>query len=137
MAAGQEKRVHRATPGAEKRSTSVNQIPESTGAAVRPHRLEDFIGQEQIRRNLSVFIKAALSRGEPLDHCLLYGPPGLGKTTLSQIIASELDVRFKYTSGPAMTRAGDLARILGSLSAREGLSTDEVPRLPLAVKESQ
>ncbi len=136
MAAGQEKRVHRAALGTERRSASANQMSESTGAAVRPHRLEDFIGQEQIRRNLSVFIQAALSRGEPLDHCLLYGPPGLGKTTLSQIIASELGVRFKYTSGPALTRAGDLASILASLSDRDVLFIDEIHRLPPAVEES-
>jgi Holliday junction DNA helicase RuvB len=102
---------------------------------LRPRRLEDFIGQEQLRRNLAIFIKAALSRKEPLDHCLLYGAPGLGKTTLAQIIAVELGVRFKYTSGPALTRAGDLASILASLRDRDVLFIDEIHRLPPAVEE--
>jgi holliday junction DNA helicase RuvB len=136
VAAGEEKRVRRKVPVAKDQPSQPQPGPDATGSIVRPRRLEDFIGQEQIRRNLSIFIKAALSRKEPLDHCLLYGPPGLGKTTLSQIIATELGVRFKYTSGPALTRAGDLASILASLKDRDVLFIDEIHRLPPAVEES-
>lgn len=136
MTAGEEKRV--------RRKASVTQVippagkveADAVGSTVRPRRLEDFIGQEQLRNNLDIFIKAAHRRNEPLDHCLLYGPPGLGKTTLAQIIAVELGVRFKYTSGPALTRAGDLASILVSLQERDVLFIDEIHRLPPAVEES-
>src|SRR5450756_2952362 len=116
MAAGEEKRVRRKAPVAQAPLSSGKPDGDAVGSTLLPRRLEDFIGQEQLRNNLDIFIKAALSRKEPLDHCLLYGPPGLGKTTLAQIIAVELDVRFKYTSGPALTRAGDLASILVSVS---------------------
>ena len=135
MAAGTDKHVRRKQPSAP----NVASIPpeaDAAGATVRPRRLDDFVGQEQIRRNLAVFVKAAISRNEPLDHCLLYGPPGLGKTTLSQIIATELGVRFKYTSGAALTRAGNLASILASLHERDVLFVDEIHRLPAAVEES-
>jgi Holliday junction DNA helicase RuvB len=110
--------------------------PVSEPSSVRPRTLDAFVGQEQLRRNLSIFIGAALARKEPLDHCLFYGPPGLGKTTLSQIIANELGVRYKFTSGPALTRAGDLASILASLKERDILFIDEIHRLPPAVEES-
>ncbi len=136
MAAGEEKRVRRKTAVASNQQLQPQPGSDAVGSVVRPQRLEDFIGQEQIRRNLNIFIKAALSRKEPLDHCLLYGPPGLGKTTLSQIIATELGVRFKYTSGPALTRVGDLASILASLKERDVLFIDEIHRLPPAVEES-
>jgi Holliday junction DNA helicase RuvB len=136
MAAGEEKRVRRKASVTQAQPLPLKSEPDVAGSAVRPRRLEDFIGQEQIRRNLTIFIKAALSRKEPLDHCLLYGPPGLGKTTLSQIIATELGVRFKYTSGAALTRAGDLASILASLKERDVLFIDEIHRLPPAVEES-
>lgn len=128
--------------GSEKRRTQrtkpVREVsPEAVETSgVRPHRLAEFIGQEQIKRNLTIFISAARSRKEPLDHCLFYGPPGLGKTTLSQIIASELGVRYKFTSGPALTRAGDLASILATLRERDVLFIDEIHRLPPAVEES-
>jgi Holliday junction DNA helicase RuvB len=135
MAAGEEKRVRRKAPVAQAPLSSAKPEGDAVGSTLRPRRLEDFIGQEQLRRNLAIFIKAALSRKEPLDHCLLYGPPGLGKTTLAQIIAVELDVRFKYTSGPALTRAGDLASILASLGERDVLFIDEIHRLPPAVEE--
>ncbi|MGB9666104.1 MAG: Holliday junction branch migration DNA helicase RuvB [Candidatus Cryosericum sp.] len=135
MAAGEEKRVRRKPVVAKPAAAPPKPDADATGAVMRPRRLEDFIGQEQLRRNLTVFINAALSRKEPLDHCLLYGPPGLGKTTLSQIIAVELGVRFKYTSGPALTRAGDLASILASLKERDVLFIDEIHRLPAAVEE--
>ena len=136
MAAGEEKRVRRKAPVAQAPLLPGKPEGDAVGSTLRPRRLEDFIGQEQLRRNLAIFIKAALSRKEPLDHCLLYGPPGLGKTTLAQIIAVELDVRFKYTSGPALTRAGDLASILVSLREQDVLFIDEIHRLPPAVEES-
>lgn len=136
MAAGEEKRVRRKAPVAQAPLSSGKPESDAVGSTLRPRRLEDFIGQEQLRNNLDIFIKAALSRKEPLDHCLLYGPPGLGKTTLAQIIAVELDVRFKYTSGPALTRAGDLASILVSLREQDVLFIDEIHRLPPAVEES-
>lgn len=135
MAAGEEKRVRRKAVPVIPAASQQKAEGEATGAVMRPRRLEDFVGQEQLRRNLTVFIDAALRRKEPLDHCLLYGPPGLGKTTLSQIIAAELGVRFKYTSGPALTRAGDLASILASLKERDVLFIDEIHRLPAAVEE--
>ena len=136
MAAGQEKRVRRKAPPAQTLPSSLKPEPDAVGSTVRPRRLAEFIGQEQLRRNLTIFVRAALSRKEPLDHCLLYGPPGLGKTTLSQIIAAELGVRFNFTSGPALTRAGDLASILASLRDRDVLFIDEIHRLPPAVEES-
>jgi len=136
MGAGVEKRVRRKVTVAQAPLPSAKPEGDAVGSTLRPRRLEDFIGQEQLRRNLTIFIKAALSRKEPLDHCLLYGPPGLGKTTLSQIIAAELGVRFKFTSGPALTRAGDLASILASLRDRDVLFIDEIHRLPPAVEES-
>ncbi|HWQ21525.1 MAG TPA: Holliday junction branch migration DNA helicase RuvB, partial [Clostridia bacterium] len=136
MAAGEEKRTRRKAPVAQAGPSAAKVEADTVGSMVRPRCLEDFIGQAQLRRNLTVFIKAARSRNEPLDHCLLYGPPGLGKTTLSQIIAAELGVRFKSTSGPALTRAGDLASILASLRERDVLFIDEIHRLPPAVEES-
>jgi len=136
MGAGVEKRVRREVTVAQAPLPSAKPEGDAVGSTLRPRRLEDFIGQEQLRRNLAIFIKAALNRNEPLDHCLLYGPPGLGKTTLSQIIAAELGVRFKFTSGPALTRAGDLASILASLRDRDVLFIDEIHRLPPAVEES-
>src|SRR5699024_12678882 len=95
----------------------------------------DYIGQEKVKENLNVFIKAAKMREEPLDHVLLYGPPGLGKTTLAAIIANEMGVQFRTTSGPAIERAGDLAAILSSLEPGDVLFIDEVHRLPRAVEE--
>jgi Holliday junction DNA helicase RuvB len=136
MATGEEKRVRRKAPVAQAPVSSGKREGDVVGSTLRPRRLEDFIGQEQLRNNLDIFIKAALRRNEPLDHCLLYGPPGLGKTTLAQIIAAELGVRFKFTSGPALTRAGDLASILVSLQERDVLFIDEIHRLPPAVEES-
>ncbi len=104
--------------------------------SLRPLRLDDYIGQKQIKENLSISIKAATQRGEPLDHVLLHGPPGLGKTTLAHIIANELGVGLTATSGPAIERAGDLAAILTNLRPRDVIFIDEVHRLNRVVEET-
>jgi Holliday junction DNA helicase RuvB len=104
-------------------------------ASLRPKRLSEFVGQAQARENLSIFIEAAKARGEALDHVLLSGPPGLGKTTLAQIVARELGVNFRSTSGPVLARAGDLAAILTNLEARDVLFIDEIHRLNPVVEE--
>ena len=101
-------------------------VGEST---LRPQTLHDFTGQKASRENLSIFIKAAKQRGDALDHVLLHGPPGLGKTTLAQIVARELGVGFRATSGPVIQRAGDLAAILTNLQPRDVLFIDEIHRL--------
>ena len=108
---------------------------EDLDAAIRPERLTDFTGQEQARANLSVFIEAAKQRGEALDHVLFVGPPGLGKTTLAQIMAKELGVNFRSTSGPVIAKAGDLAALLTNLEDRDVLFIDEIHRLNPAVEE--
>lgn len=102
---------------------------------LRPQRLDDYIGQKSAKDNLKVFIEAAKLRGEPLDHVLFYGPPGLGKTTLAGIIANELGVDIKITSGPAIDRAGDLAAILTNLNENDVLFIDEIHRLNRSVEE--
>ncbi len=102
---------------------------------LRPRALADYIGQSAMKDNLSVFIRAAIKRQAPLDHVLLYGPPGLGKTTMANIIAMEMGGSFKSTSGPAIERAGDLAAILTNLSAFDVLFIDEIHRLPSVVEE--
>lgn len=103
--------------------------------SLRPTMLAQYIGQHKVKENLNIFIQAAKMRGEALDHVLLYGPPGLGKTTLAAIIANEMGVAFRSTSGPAIERAGDLAAILSSLEPGDVLFIDEVHRLPRAVEE--
>ncbi|TKD70266.1 Holliday junction branch migration DNA helicase RuvB [Pseudalkalibacillus hwajinpoensis] len=103
--------------------------------SLRPQRLSQYIGQEKVKRNLEVFIEAARMRNEPLDHVLLYGPPGLGKTTLSAIIANEMEVNLRTTSGPAIERPGDLAAILTALEPGDVLFIDEIHRLPRSVEE--
>lgn len=103
--------------------------------SLRPRRLAEYIGQDKAKQNLSVFVKAALSRREALDHVLLYGPPGLGKTTLAGIIANELGVNFRPTSGPAIERSGDLAALLTNLQERDVLFIDEIHRLSRQVEE--
>ncbi len=103
--------------------------------SIRPTSLSDFTGQPQVIENLDVFIRAAKKRGEALDHVLLYGPPGLGKTTLAQIVSREMGVNFRATSGPLLTKAGDLAAILTNLQANDVLFIDEIHRLNAAVEE--
>ncbi len=103
--------------------------------ALRPLRLEDYIGQTAVREQMAVFIEAACSRKEPLDHTLVFGPPGLGKTTLAHIIASEMGARLKTTSGPVLERAGDLAALLTNLEAGDVLFIDEIHRLSPVVEE--
>jgi Holliday junction DNA helicase RuvB len=110
-------------------------LPEDTDRAMRPQSLSDFIGQAEARANLAVFIESAKRRGEAMDHVLFHGPPGLGKTTLAQIMARELGVNFRMTSGPVLAKAGDLAAILTNLDARDVLFIDEIHRLNPAVEE--
>lgn len=121
----------------EERIVSAAALPQEkeTETSLRPRSLEEFIGQRQVKENLAVFIKAALQRKEPLDHVLLYGPPGLGKTTLAHIIAREMGVRLYPTSGPALERAGDMAAVLTNLEEGEVLFIDEIHRLPRVVEE--
>ena len=104
-------------------------------AGLRPQTLDDYIGQQTVTDNLKVFIEAAKRRGEPLDHLLFYGPPGLGKTTLAGIIAKEMGVDIRITSGPAIERAGDLAAILTNLNENDVLFIDEIHRLNRGVEE--
>jgi holliday junction DNA helicase RuvB len=108
---------------------------DASEASIRPPALDEFVGQQQLRDNLRVFIEAAKSRREPLDHVLFHGPPGLGKTTLAQIVARELGVGFRATSGPVIQRAGDLAALLTNLQPRDVLFIDEIHRLAPAVEE--
>jgi holliday junction DNA helicase RuvB len=115
--------------------TSAKRDADATETSLRPRSLAEFIGQEQARANLSIFIKAARDRGEPLDHVLFAGPPGLGKTTLAQIMARELGVGFRATSGPVVAKAGDLAALLTNLEDRDVLFIDEIHRLSPTVEE--
>lgn len=102
---------------------------------LRPKRFSDYIGQEKVKTKLKVYVEAARVRGEALDHCLFYGPPGLGKTTLAQIIANELEVNIHITSGPSIERAGDLVALLTNIQPYDLLFIDEIHRLNRAVEE--
>lgn len=110
-------------------------IPDEFTGSIRPKTLGDFIGHESLKQNLSVFISGAKNRGEAMDHVLLYGPPGLGKTTLAHIVANELGTNFRATSAPMLTKQGDLAAILTSLEPMDVLFIDEIHRLPTAIEE--
>ncbi len=123
-------------PESTDRVLAPTQLEDDAGeASLRPQTLAEFIGQRATRQNLPVFIQAARARGEALDHVLLHGPPGLGKTTLAQIVARELGVGFRATSGPVIQRAGDLAAILTNLQPRDVLFIDEIHRLQPAIEE--
>jgi len=114
---------------------SAKRAPDDADAALRPKSLDEFVGQKAARENLRVFIAAARARGEALDHVLFFGPPGLGKTTLAQIVARELGVGFRSTSGPVIAKAGDLAALLTNLDEGDVLFIDEIHRLNPAVEE--
>ena len=117
------------------RITTPERRPEDVDAALRPKSLDEFIGQKAARENLRVFIEAAKGRGDALDHVLFFGPPGLGKTTLAQIVARELGVGFRATSGPVIAKSGDLAALLTNLEDGDVLFIDEIHRLAPAVEE--
>ncbi len=120
----------------ENRLVSTEYLPEDDGDnPLRPRTLREYVGQEKVKENLSVYIDAAKLRREALDHVLLYGPPGLGKTTLAAIIANELGVNFRITSGPALERPGDLAAMLTNMEEGDVLFIDEIHRLPRTVEE--
>ena len=122
--------------GQEKIVTSTTILPEDTGeGSLRPRLLREYIGQEKAKDNLQVFIDAARMRAEPLDHVLLYGPPGLGKTTMAAVIANEMGVNMRITSGPTIEKAGDLAALLPNLQENDILFVDEIHRLNRAVEE--
>ncbi|MDE6710751.1 MAG: Holliday junction branch migration DNA helicase RuvB, partial [Oscillospiraceae bacterium] len=120
------------------RMVSPEAMPNDTDdieVGLRPKTLSEYIGQDKVKENMSIYIEAAKKRGEPLDHVLLYGPPGLGKTTLSAIIAHEMGVNIRITSGPAIEKPGDLAALLTNLSENDVLFIDEIHRLSRSIEE--
>ena len=121
--------------GADRVVASKRAEEDAAELALRPQALDDFIGQKQVRENLKIFIAAARARGEALDHVLFHGPPGLGKTTLAQIVAREMGVGFRATSGPVIQKAGDLAAQLTNLQPKDVLFIDEIHRLNPAIEE--
>ncbi len=123
------------TPAGRKLVSAERREEDAAEASLRPQLLSEFVGQEQARKNLAVFIEAARARREALDHVLFVGPPGLGKTTLAQIVSRELGVSFRATSGPVIAKAGDLAALLTNLEERDVLFIDEIHRLNPAVEE--
>ena len=110
--------------------TNITEEDVKIEGSLRPQMLCDYIGQSKVKENLKIYIEAAKQRGEPLDHVLLYGPPGLGKTTLAGIIANEMGVNFRVTSGPAIEKPGDLAALLTNLNEGDVLFIDEIHRTP-------
>jgi Holliday junction DNA helicase RuvB len=127
--------LSQANQGPDRIVSITEHATEAPDVALRPTRLDDFVGQKSLRDNLRVFIQAAKGRGQALDHTLFFGPPGLGKTTLAQIVAHELGVGFRSTSGPVIARAGDLAALLTNLQPHDVLFIDEIHRLNAAVEE--
>ena len=119
----------------EERLLTNEELEEDRSINIRPDRLDDYIGQSEVKENIKVYIKSALMRGEPLDHVLLYGPPGLGKTTLAYIIANELGSNIKTASGPSIEKSGDLAAILSTLEPNDVLVIDEIHRIPKFIEE--
>jgi len=124
------------TPGIDRIQTPAAVPEDDFDRSLRPRRLEDFVGQAAVKEQLAVFIEAARNRGEALDHVLLAGPPGLGKTSLAQIVAAELDAPFIQTAGPALERKGDVASFLTALEPRSVFFVDEIHRLPRALEET-
>jgi Holliday junction DNA helicase RuvB len=124
-----EQRIERVVQAAASREE------EAIDRAIRPKKLADYVGQEQVKAQMEIFVKAAVKRGEALDHALIFGPPGLGKTTLANILASELGVNLRQTSGPVLERPGDLAALLTNLQPRDVLFIDEIHRLSPVVEE--
>ena len=122
-------------PADPARITTPERAPEDADAALRPKTLDEFIGQQGARENLRIFVNAAKARGEALDHVLFFGPPGLGKTTLAAILAREMGVGFRATSGPVIAKSGDLAALLTNLEDGDVLFIDEIHRLSPAVEE--
>ena len=116
-------------------NAAFDQNDEQTELSLRPQKLAQYIGQEEIKQKVAIYIEAAKSRQESLDHVLLYGPPGLGKTTLATIIANELEVKIKTTTGPAIERPGDLVALLNELEPGDVLFIDEIHRMPKSIEE--
>ncbi len=136
-APGEEKPRATAPAASDGRLVGAAAQPQDQGeATLRPRALADYVGQARVKQNLAVFIAAARNRGEPMDHVLLHGGPGLGKTTLAHVIAAELGVRVRATSGPAIERSGDLAALLTNLERGDVLFVDEIHRLPAIVEET-